>query len=58
MLYYIKLYREWVLPRMIAKGIIPQNTRLTPFNPLPESIANPDDLVRPWNTLNADENSC
>ena len=55
MLYYIKLYREWVLPRMIAKGIIPQNTRLTPFNPLPESIANPDDLVRPWNTLNADE---
>ena len=40
---------------MIAKGIIPQDTKLTPFNPLPEAIANPDDLVRPWNTLNADE---
>ena len=48
-------YREWVLPRMIAKGIMPKNTRLTPFNPLPEEISNPGDFVRPWNTLNPDE---
>jgi arylsulfatase A-like enzyme len=48
-------YREWVLPRMIAKGILPEGTQLTPFNPLPDSVANPADHVRPWNSLNADE---
>jgi arylsulfatase A-like enzyme len=48
-------YRAWVLPRMIAKGILPKETQLTPFNPLPEEIANSADFVRPWNTLNADE---
>jgi arylsulfatase len=48
-------YREWVLPRMIAKGILPKGTQLTPINPLPEDIANPADAVRPWNTLSADE---
>jgi arylsulfatase len=48
-------YRDWVLPRMIAKGIFPKDTKLTPFNPLPEAIANPGDFVRPWNTLNPDE---
>jgi arylsulfatase A-like enzyme len=48
-------YREWVLPRMIAKGILPEGTQLTPLNPLPEAVANPADFVRPWNTLNADE---
>jgi arylsulfatase len=48
-------YREWVLPRMIAKGILPQGTQLTPLNPLPENMANPGDHVRPWNTLSADE---
>ncbi|HTX89261.1 MAG TPA: arylsulfatase [Bacteroidales bacterium] len=48
-------YREWVLPRMIAKGILPKGTQLTPFNPLPEEIANPADYVRPWNTLSPDE---
>ncbi len=48
-------YREWVLPRMIAKGIIPKGTQLTPFNPLPEAISNPADMVRPWNTLNPEE---
>jgi arylsulfatase A-like enzyme len=48
-------YREWVLPRMITKGILPANTKLTPLNPLPGEIANPDDAVRPWNTLTADE---
>ena len=48
-------YREWVLPRMIAKGLLPKDTKLTPINPLPEEVANPGDAVRPWNTLNADE---
>jgi arylsulfatase len=48
-------YREWVLPRMIAKGILPKGTQMTPINPLSEDVANPGDAVRPWNTLNADE---
>ena len=48
-------YREWVLPRMIAKGILPKGTQMTPLNPLPQDVANPGDMVRPWNTLNADE---
>lgn len=48
-------YREWVLPRMIAKGLLPKDTKFTPINPLPGEVANPGDAVRPWNTLNADE---
>src|SRR5215468_8481075 len=48
-------YREWVLPRMIAKGILPAGTQLTPINPLPDDVANPGDFVKPWNTLSADE---
>ncbi len=48
-------YREWVLPRMIAKGILPEGTQLTPINPLPGEVANPGDAVRPWDSLNADE---
>ncbi len=48
-------YREWALPRMIAKGILPEGTTLTPVNPLPGEVANPGDAVRPWNSLNADE---
>jgi arylsulfatase len=48
-------YREWVLPRMIEKGILPKGTALTPFNPLPKDVANPGDAVRPWGSLNADE---
>jgi arylsulfatase A-like enzyme len=48
-------YREWVLPRMIERGMLPAGTRLTPINPLPESVANPADAVRPWDSLNADE---
>ena len=48
-------YREWVLPRMIEKGILPKGTKLTPINPLPDDVAAPNDQVRPWNTLNADE---
>jgi len=48
-------YREWVLPRMIAKGVIPEGTKLTPINPLPNDLAYPGDMVRPWATLNAEE---
>ena len=48
-------YREWVLPRMIAKGVIPEGTQLTPINPMPADQANPGDTVRPWDSLNADE---
>ena len=48
-------YRKWVLPRMIAKGVIPPGTELTPFNPMPEEVANAGDFVRPWDSLNADE---
>src|SRR5215470_7240100 len=48
-------YREWVLPRMIAKGVLPAGTQLTPINPLPDDVANPGDFVKPWNTLSADE---
>jgi arylsulfatase len=48
-------YREWVLPRMIEKGIVPKGTAVTPLNPMPADMANPADAVRPWNSLNADE---
>lgn len=48
-------YREWVLSRMIAKGILPKDTKMTPINPLPKDVANPTDAVRPWNTLKPEE---
>ena len=48
-------YREWVLPRMIAKGIVPKGTPITALNPMPQDRANPADAVLPWNTLKADE---
>jgi arylsulfatase A-like enzyme len=48
-------YRKWVLPRMIAKGLIPKDTDLTPFNPLSKDVANPADFVRPWDSLKPDE---
>ncbi len=48
-------YRKWVLERMIEKGVLPKGTALTPWNPLPEEVANPADYVRPWETLSADE---
>lgn len=48
-------YRDWVLARMIEKGVLPEGTQMTPFNPLPEDAANPADHVRPWSELNDDE---
>ncbi|WP_282846575.1 arylsulfatase [Microbacterium oxydans] len=48
-------YREWVLDRMIEKGVLPEGTAMTPLNPLPDDVANPADRVRPWDELNGDE---
>jgi arylsulfatase len=48
-------YREWALPRMIERGILPKGTQLTPINPMPSGVLPPGDSVRPWNTLSAEE---
>jgi arylsulfatase len=48
-------YREWVLARMIERGVLPEGTELTPLNPMPEDVANEADYVRPWAELNDDE---
>jgi arylsulfatase A-like enzyme len=48
-------YREWVLARMIERGILPKGTQLTPINPMTQGTVAESDLVRPWNTLSADE---
>jgi arylsulfatase A-like enzyme len=48
-------YREWVLARMIEKGVLPEGTKLTPLNPMPEDQANAADYVKPWDTLSDDE---
>ena len=34
-------YRTWVLARMIEKGVLPKDTKLTPINPLPEVAGEP-----------------
>jgi arylsulfatase len=48
-------YREWVLPRMIERGILPDGTELTPLNPMTEGTFFEGDLVRPWDSLSDDE---
>ena len=48
-------YRDWVLKRMIDRGILPRDTKLTPINPMSEDILPEGDSVRPWNTLSEDE---
>ena len=48
-------YRDWVLARMIERGIVPPNTELTPINPLPDGILPEADSVRPWASLTDDE---
>ena len=50
-------YREWVLPRMIEKGILPEGHRADADQPDARrtSPTRPADAVRPWDTLNADE---
>jgi arylsulfatase A-like enzyme len=48
-------YREWVLARMTEKGILPEGTELTPLNPMPDGTFFPGDVVRPWDSLSAEE---
>ena len=48
-------YREWVLARMIERGVVPEGTELTPMNPMPADVANEADYVRPWAELNDEE---
>jgi arylsulfatase A-like enzyme len=48
-------YREWCLARMIEKGVMPEGTQLTAFNPMPEDQANELDYVPPWDTLSDDQ---
>ena len=48
-------YREWVLKRMIERGILPKGTELTPLNPMAKGTFAESDSVRPWSTLSADE---
>ena len=36
-------YREWVVERMIEKGVLPADTDFTELNPMPEDQANPAD---------------
>ncbi|WP_423823703.1 arylsulfatase [Salinisphaera sp. SPP-AMP-43] len=48
-------YREWVLPRMIDKGVLPEGTQLTPINPMPDDQALAGDYVKPWDSLSDDE---
>ncbi len=48
-------YREWVLPRMIERGILPESTELSPLNPLPDGWSIDSDQVLPWESLSADE---
>lgn len=48
-------YREWVLPRMVERGILPADTDLTDVNPMPDGTFSQTDLVRPWAELNEEE---
>ncbi|WP_207947823.1 arylsulfatase [Occultella glacieicola] len=48
-------YRDWVLGRMVERGVMPEGTELTPTNPLAEEVANAADAVRPWDSLSEDE---
>ena len=48
-------YREWVLPRMVERGILPEGTELTPINPMTPGTFSEGDSMRPWDELNDDE---
>lgn len=49
------VYREEITQAMIDRGIMPEGTVNTALNFMPDDLANPDDFVRPWDTLNDDE---
>jgi len=48
-------YREWVLKRMIERGILPKDTELTPINPMTDGTFAESDSVRPWDSLSVEE---
>lgn len=48
-------YRDWVLARMIERGVLPKGTELTPLNPMAKGTFIEGDSVRPWSSLSADE---
>ncbi len=48
-------YREWVLPRMIERGILPEGTELSPMNPMPPGTFSNADEVRPWDECSDEE---
>jgi arylsulfatase A-like enzyme len=54
-------YRELVFERQKQMGIFPDDAELTPLNPYAEETSvegkpwNPVDVVRPWDSLSADE---
>lgn len=48
-------YRQWVLDRMIQKGILPKDTKLTPLNPMTKGTYAESDIVRPWDSLTKEE---
>ncbi|MGX5694842.1 arylsulfatase [Agromyces soli] len=48
-------YREWVLPRMIERGILPADTALTELNPMPDGTFSQSDEVLPWASLSDEQ---
>jgi arylsulfatase A-like enzyme len=48
-------YREWVLPRMTERGILPEGTELTPINPMSPGTFDEGGSVRPWDELSDEE---
>jgi arylsulfatase len=48
-------YREWVLPRMVERGILPEGTELTPINPMAPGTFSEGDSMRPWDELSDEE---
>ncbi|MEU6858369.1 arylsulfatase [Glycomyces sp. NPDC046736] len=48
-------YREWVLQRMVEKGILPEGTELTELNPMAPGTFSEADSVRPWGELSEPE---
>jgi arylsulfatase A-like enzyme len=51
-------YREWVLARMIEKGVLPPNTELTELNPMTPGTFVEGDSVRPWGSLSEMRKRC
>lgn len=48
-------YRDWVVPRMIERGLLPEGTVCSDINPMPDGTYSSSDEVRPWAELNDEE---